>query len=71
MLHVTFLTLLRALEVSIELRHVNHIPFYYYYYLYMRICVNFSTVYNDTLVVKGLRFFFLVEYPWVWTINQG
>ena len=29
MLHVMFLTLLRALEVSIDLRHVNHIRYYY------------------------------------------
>ena len=28
MLHVTFLTLLRALEVNIDLRHVNHIRYY-------------------------------------------
>ena len=34
MLHVTFLTLLRALEVNIDLRHVNHIRYYYYYYYY-------------------------------------
>ena len=27
-----FLTLLRALEVNIDLRHVNHIRYYYYYY---------------------------------------
>ena len=35
MLHVTFLilTLLRALEVCIDLRHVNRIRYYYYYYL--------------------------------------
>ena len=26
-----FLTLLRALEVNIDLRHVNHIRYYYYY----------------------------------------
>ena len=32
MLHVTFLTLLRALEVNFDLRHVNHIRYYYYYY---------------------------------------
>ena len=32
MLPVTFLTLLRALEVNIDLRHVNHIRYYYYYY---------------------------------------
>ena len=31
MLHVMFLTLLRALEVNIDLRHVNHIRYYYYY----------------------------------------
>ena len=31
MLHVNFLTLLRALEVNIDLRHVNHIRYYYYY----------------------------------------
>ena len=31
MLHVTFLTLLRALEVNFDLRHVNHIRYYYYY----------------------------------------
>ena len=31
MLHVAFLTLLRALEVNIDLRHVNHIRYYYYY----------------------------------------
>ena len=30
MLHVNFLTLLRALEVNIDLRHVNHIRYYYY-----------------------------------------
>ena len=29
MLHVTFLILLRALEVNIDLRHVNHIRYYY------------------------------------------
>ena len=34
MLHVTFLTLLRALEVNIDLRHVNHIRYYYYNYYY-------------------------------------
>ena len=34
MLHVTFLTLLRAREVNIDLRHVNHIRYYYYYYYY-------------------------------------
>ena len=33
MLHVTFLTLLHALEVNIDLRHVNHIRYYYYYML--------------------------------------
>ena len=32
MLHVTFSTLIRALEVNIDLRHVNHIRYYYYYY---------------------------------------
>ena len=32
--HVTFLTLLRALEVNFDLRHVNHIRYYYYYYYY-------------------------------------
>ena len=38
MLHVTFLTLLRALEVNIDLRHVNHIRYYrYYYYTEMKI----------------------------------
>ena len=31
-LHVNFLTLLRVLEVNIDLRHVNHIRYYYYYY---------------------------------------
>ena len=31
MLHVTFLTLLRALEVNIDLRHVNRIRYYYYF----------------------------------------
>ena len=35
MLHVTFLTLLRALEVNIDLRHVNHIRYYYYYYYFL------------------------------------
>ena len=34
MLHVNFLTLLRVLEVNIDLRHVNHIRYYYYYYYY-------------------------------------
>ena len=34
MLHVIFLTLLRALEINIDLRHVNHIRYYYYYYYY-------------------------------------
>ena len=34
MLHVAFLTLLRALEVNIDLRHVNHIRYYYYYYYF-------------------------------------
>ena len=29
MLHATFLTMLRALEVNIYLRHVNHIRYYY------------------------------------------
>ena len=35
MIHVTFLilTLLRALEVCIDLRHVNRIRYYYYYLL--------------------------------------
>ena len=28
------LTLLHALEVNIDLRHVNHIRYYYYYYYY-------------------------------------
>ena len=32
MLHVTWLTLLRALEVNFDLRHVNHIRYYYCYY---------------------------------------
>ena len=32
MLHVTFLTLLRALEVNIDLRHANHIRYYYYFF---------------------------------------
>ena len=36
-LHVTFLTLLRALEVNFDLRHVNHIRYYYYYY-YVCMC---------------------------------
>ena len=31
MLHVNVLTLLRALEVNIDLRHVNHIRYYYFY----------------------------------------
>ena len=31
---VTFLTLLRALEVNIDLRRVNHIRYYYYYYIW-------------------------------------
>ena len=34
MLHVAFLTLLRALEVNIDLRHVNHIRYYYYYFTF-------------------------------------
>ena len=29
-----FLTLLRALKVNFDLRHVNHIRYYYYYYNY-------------------------------------
>ena len=33
MLHVTFLTLIRAFEVNFDLRHVNHIRYYYYYML--------------------------------------
>ena len=32
MLHLNFLTLLRVLEVNIDLRHVNRIRYYYYYY---------------------------------------
>ena len=32
MLHVAFLTLLRALDI--DLRHVNHIRYYYYHYYY-------------------------------------
>ena len=34
MLQVTFWTVLRALEVNIDLRHVNHIRYYNYYYYY-------------------------------------
>ena len=30
MLHINFLTLLLVLEVNIDLRHVNHIRYYYY-----------------------------------------
>ena len=37
MLLVTFLTLLSALEVNIDLRHVNHIRYYYYFYYYGKI----------------------------------
>ena len=38
MLHVNFLTLLRALEVNIDSRHVNHIRYYYYYYTIYCFC---------------------------------
>ena len=44
MLHVTFLTLLRALEVNIDLRHVNHIRYYYYYYIIIIIIIITGTV---------------------------
>ena len=40
MLHVFFLTLLRALEVNIDLRHVNKIRYYYYYYYISILCKN-------------------------------
>ena len=58
MLHVTFcffvlfLTLLRALEVCFDLRHVNHIRYYYYYYSY---CTSFWTGISFQ-VARNVRF---------------
>ena len=56
MLHVTFLTLLRALEVNIDLRHVNHIRYYYYYYYYLDITSpNCLSHYNYHVLISCLH----------------
>ena len=47
MLHVNFLTLLRVLEVNLDLRHVNHIRYYYYFIIIiMRLDERGLFVYN-------------------------
>ena len=46
MLHVTFLTLLRALEVNIHLRHVNHSRYYYYYFFLLPTVLSSRGIYK-------------------------
>ena len=59
MLHVTFLTLLRALEVNIDLCHVNHIRYYYYYY-YIIAWAKFKEL-SPILTVRGALLLLLLK----------
>ena len=61
MLHVTFLTLLRALKVNIDLRHVNHIRYYYYFYSQITLtpCLSLVIFISETSVAFVISFLFL------------
>ena len=59
MLHVTFFTLLRALEVNIDLRHVNIIRYYYYYFFFLML---YLFIENKMFPLLLLLFFFFYYY---------